>query len=53
MHQNSYGETPSSVARQLPTQAETDPDLARVLDTWPCLPPAIKAAVLALVGTAR
>ena len=53
MHQNSYGETPSSVARQLPTQAETDPDLARVLDAWPRLPPAIKAAVLALVGTAR
>jgi len=50
---SSYGETPSSVARQLPTQAETDPDLARVLDAWPRLSPEIKAAVLALVGTAR
>jgi hypothetical protein len=32
---------------------ETDPDLARVATAWPDLPPHIKAAVLALVGTAR
>jgi hypothetical protein len=31
---------------------ESDPDLARVLDAWPKLPPHIKAAVLALIGTA-
>ena len=31
---------------------ETDPDLARVITAWPNLPPHIKAAVLALVGTA-
>jgi hypothetical protein len=37
----------------LPTRAETDPDLARVLDAWPRLPPEIKAAMLALVGAAR
>jgi hypothetical protein len=30
-----------------------DSDLARVIDAWPGLPPHIKAAVLALVGTAR
>jgi len=42
----------ASVARQLPTEAEIDPDLARILDTWPDLPPHIKAAVLALIGTA-
>src|SRR5262249_18984979 len=51
--QSSYGETPCSVARQLPTKAETDPDLARVIDAWARAPPAIKAAVLALVGAAQ
>jgi hypothetical protein len=30
-----------------------DPDLARLVAAWPQLPPYIKAAVLALVGTAR
>jgi hypothetical protein len=29
-----------------------DPDLARVIASWPELPPHIRAAVLALVGTA-
>jgi hypothetical protein len=29
-----------------------DPDLARVVDAWPDLPPHIRAAVLALVGMA-
>jgi hypothetical protein len=43
---------PSSVAHQLPTGAETDPDLARVVTAWPDLPAHIRAAVLALVGTA-
>jgi hypothetical protein len=38
-----------------PEGAETplDADLARVAAAWPDLPPHIKAAVLALVGTAR
>jgi hypothetical protein len=31
---------------------EPDPDLARVIDAWPDLPQHIRAAVLALVGTA-
>jgi hypothetical protein len=31
----------------------TDPDLQRVMAAWPDLPAHIKAAVLALVGTAR
>jgi hypothetical protein len=31
--------------------AKTDPDLARVVTAWPDLPPHIKAAVLALIGT--
>jgi hypothetical protein len=31
----------------------TDPDLAHVLDAWPTLPAHIKAAILALVATAR
>jgi hypothetical protein len=34
-------------------RAEADPDLARVIDAWSRLPPEIKAAVLALVGTIR
>jgi hypothetical protein len=32
--------------------APTDPDLARVVESWPDLPSHIRAAVLALVGTA-
>jgi hypothetical protein len=32
--------------------AETDPDLARLVDAWPDLPPHIKAAVVALVKAA-
>jgi hypothetical protein len=31
----------------------TGPDLSRVVTAWPDLPAHIKAAVLALVGTAR
>ena len=45
--------TAVSVAHQLPAGAETDPDLARIVSTWPDLPPHIRAAVLALIGTAR
>jgi hypothetical protein len=37
----------------LPNTVGTDPDLARVIDAWPTLPPHIRAAVLALIGTAR
>jgi hypothetical protein len=36
------------LARETPT----DPELARVIIAWPDLPPHIRAAVLALVGTA-
>jgi hypothetical protein len=31
----------------------TDPDLTQVIDGWPGLPEHIKAAILALVATAR
>jgi len=34
-----------------PEPLPTDPDLARVIDNWPSLPPHIRAAVLALVET--
>jgi hypothetical protein len=44
------GDKLGSVARQLPTVA--DPDLARVILAWPDLPDHIRAAILALVGTA-
>jgi hypothetical protein len=36
----------------LPTGAESDSELARVVTAWPDLPPHIRGAVLALVGTA-
>jgi hypothetical protein len=30
-----------------------DPDLARVVNAWPALPPAIRAVILAAVEAAR
>lgn len=33
--------------------APTDPELARLVDVWPELPPAIKAGILAMVAAAR
>jgi hypothetical protein len=44
----------AALTRPLHAGAETDrdPDLARVIDAWPDLPPHIRAAVLALIGTA-
>jgi hypothetical protein len=46
------GQSPESVAHQLPGETKIDPDLARVLAAWPSLPPAIRRAVLALVEVA-
>jgi hypothetical protein len=45
---------PPTLTRPLHTDTETvsDPDLARVVTAWPSLPPHIRAAVLALIGTA-
>ena len=40
-------------AAELAWVLSADPDLARVIDVWPELSPHIRAAVLALVGTAR
>jgi hypothetical protein len=37
----------------LPPGPPLPPDLARVVAVWPALPEHIKAAVLALVATAR
>jgi hypothetical protein len=54
---NTYGEPQSPLALPLAQESSkppaTDPDLARLLDAWPDLPPHIRAAVLALIGTAR
>jgi hypothetical protein len=36
-----------------PGAVTADPDLARVIIAWPDLPAHIRAAVLALIGTAR
>jgi hypothetical protein len=41
------------LAQGSPDGPVPDPDLARVVDAWPTLPDHIKAAVLALVTTAR
>jgi hypothetical protein len=32
---------------------EPDPDLARIVEAWPTLPDHIRAAILALIVTAR
>jgi hypothetical protein len=40
-------------ALALTLRLHADPDLTRIIDAWPDLPAHIKAAVLALVGTAR
>jgi hypothetical protein len=50
--QGTCGEDAPPVARQLHTEAETDPDLAQLIDAWSGLPPHIKAAILALVKSA-
>jgi len=34
-------------------EAPIDPELAAVVDAWPALPDAIKAAILALLNSAR
>jgi hypothetical protein len=44
---------PGSVARQLPTWAEIDSDLTRIVTAWPELPAHFRLAVLALIDTAR
>jgi hypothetical protein len=41
------------VPQHVPAAAETDSDLARVVTAWPDLPAHLRAAVLALIGTAR
>jgi hypothetical protein len=44
------GKTP--LAQTLARKTAIDPELARVMDAWPELPARIRAAVLALIGTA-
>jgi len=50
---NDLGQHAHALAVRLQAQAETDPDLTRIVTAWPDLPLHIRAAVLALVGTAR
>ena len=47
---NASGDADSSHVPQHVPAAPNDPDLARVIATWPDLPPHIKAAVLTLVA---
>lgn len=42
---------PSRLLDDPPRPAEPDPDLSRVISSWPTLPDHIRAAVLALIGT--
>jgi hypothetical protein len=51
---NSPGNTALSADGGAESGAPTpaDPDLTRLVDAWPTLPPPIRAAVLALVETA-
>jgi hypothetical protein len=38
---------------QLGTQVLQDPDLAKVATVWPTMAPALKAAILAIVNSAK
>ena len=38
---------------RIDSQALRDPDLAKVVTAWPALAPALKAAVLAVIGSAK
>jgi hypothetical protein len=38
---------------QIDSQALRDPNLAKVVTAWPALPPALKAAVLAIMASAN
>jgi hypothetical protein len=49
---NTSGDSSDPLTASL-TGAPADPDLARIIDAWSALPDHIKAAVLALVQTAR
>jgi hypothetical protein len=33
--------------------AETDPELARVIEAWPTLPPNLRRAILAMIEDAK
>jgi hypothetical protein len=44
---------PLVAGQRIRNPSAADPDLARVVTAWPDLAPHIKAAVLALIGTAR
>ncbi len=60
-HHTSYANTsdgPITEAQQIAQHhgqetAEIDPELARVIEAWPTLPPAIRAAVLAMLRAAE
>ena len=47
------GNTPPRPHRAPTKTSALDPDLARLIDAWPTLPDPIKAAVLALLDSAR
>jgi hypothetical protein len=47
-----FGQQAPALTAGLQAPAETDPDLVRIISAWPSLPPHIRAAVMALIGTA-
>ena len=46
---NVLSDSQSALAVSLPS----DPDLARLIEAWPTLPPALKAGILAMVEATR
>jgi hypothetical protein len=54
-HNTSGGDTqrPDRALTKPAPEAPADADLTRIIDAWPSLPPHIRAAVLALIGTTR
>jgi hypothetical protein len=45
--------TPDPLAQTLAREIEKDPDLARLIDAWPELPPAFRAGILAMVESVK
>ena len=51
--QKTYDSTDTNTAPKNAKTAANDPDLAKVIDTWPDLPGPIKTAILALVQSSQ
>jgi hypothetical protein len=52
-HQALTDSSPKTLSPSLSPEAQTDPDLAVVLDAWPMLPPALRAGIVAMVRAVK